>query len=370
VAHAEEPVRLRGFGSLLIDADAVVADRHGKPVFVRRHGETDVPGLRMLHHVDQAFLHHAENGDVRVRRQVRQRLGVLFLAGEASAPHAFVRQPAQRRDQADIVEQRRPEALDDAPLEVQSLVQGAKHPVPAYGARFGAVIATASQQGDIDLGRHQQAAQFVVQLAGELGFFALGDLLQVAGKTGQHGRALAHDAVEFHVAFAQLQAFARPPLHIACEQHADQRDQREAESAGPGQQQARSAQVIAPAVGRRQQANALAMVEIGDQAADLGHRLLADVGVDERKRSGEVLLAIETQRAEHLAEPHARELAQFGGLRLLVFQRGGLVAGGDPVEQGVELLDRRVELPEVAGFLGQEEAALGGLGLEQQLHVA
>ena len=49
---------------------------------------------------------------------------------------------------------------------------------------------------DVELGSRQQGAEFVVQLAGEVGAFVLADGLQVMGQFGQLAGAVRHLAVE------------------------------------------------------------------------------------------------------------------------------------------------------------------------------
>ena len=102
----------------------------------------------------------------------------------------------------------------------------------------------------------------------------------------------------------------------------------------------------------------------------LRHRALADVGVQQLQRGGSIDFAVEAQRRLHFADLLAGQRAQF--LRLLgVFVEAGTAQlHDDAVEHWVERSHRRVEVAQVARVFGQQESALGGLGVEHQAQVA
>ena len=72
--------------------------------------------------MQQAFLHDAKHDDARFRPQLQFLVGVMLGVVELRASLGHV--PPQRAVQPDVIEQCRPQFLDDAALDVDSVQQG------------------------------------------------------------------------------------------------------------------------------------------------------------------------------------------------------------------------------------------------------
>jgi hypothetical protein len=97
----------------------------------------------------------------------------LISVSKSGASAGFLELPAQRREQAHVVEQRGAQFFDHATLQIDA---GAQRFVNALEALLDAGIRSGEpllQPGQIHARSHQQAAQFIVQLARQSSLFLL-----------------------------------------------------------------------------------------------------------------------------------------------------------------------------------------------------
>ena len=112
------------------------------------------------------------------------------------------------------------------------------------------------------------------------------------------------------------------------------------------------------------------VVQLPQLVAEVRHRALADVGVHQLERRVPVDLAIEAERHLHLADFLAGERAQRLRLLGVLGEAGFAQFHDDSVEHRIQRAHGRIEVAQVARVFGQQEPALGGLGIEHQSQIA
>src|SRR5689334_3218026 len=190
------------------DARAVVADREAQALGNALEDELQVLRPRMVHHVVEALLRDAEERDLEVGGEALE-LADLHLAGEPRRDARLVHVPSHRRREPEVVEQRRAQVLDDAALEVDALVDHSRQARHAV-AELGILSLVRDQPREVHLGRREDAAQLVVQLAGEALLLAL----RVGLQEGREGRQLARargDVLEDPLLLGEERAQLLPP---------------------------------------------------------------------------------------------------------------------------------------------------------------
>jgi len=122
--------------------------------------------------------------------------------------------PAQRGEQAHIVQKRRAQLLDDAPLQVDS---GGKILLHAIEPQFQVRMVFAQVlfgPGDVHARAHEQAAELVVQFARQAGLFAFRDILQMGGELDQFAGPVFDLTLELLLLITQLSSERHASTHI------------------------------------------------------------------------------------------------------------------------------------------------------------
>ncbi|MFT3960160.1 MAG: hypothetical protein QM701_01700 [Propionivibrio sp.] len=293
--------------------------------------------------------------------QVRQHLD-LHARGEIPA------QDLQRRAQPEVVQRQRPKVLDDAPLQRDDRIERLGQVPQAAGQIGGGGRQLRAHARHVQLGRRQQRAEFVMQLAGQMRAFVLARQLQVRGQFRQLGGAPAHLHFEL-VAFGldrQLlgdtmlveQAALAPEAHQ--QQHDDHGHRADADAV--------QRQRVEDAAEMRVEQPGLQFLQLAGVGADAVHLAQAEAGEDHRPRLIQPLLLDQRQHAgelvellvdvvfEALAQAQRRLQFEFGIDPAQGGQRGARVGGG------------RLIGPHVLAPAGDDVAALRGFGVGDALH--
>ncbi len=167
MTHGGKSMRTDGGESTGRYAYAVIGDLHEYGVAIDVEG--DIHGLRsrVLEDICKGLLRNAKQRDGRFGIEFRFFIRKCLEAFHARGATGLLELPAQCGEQTDIVQQRGPQFLDDAALQVDSRGEVQLHSLqtlPQFGIVFCQVLLG---PGDIHSRAHQQAAQFVVQFAGE-----------------------------------------------------------------------------------------------------------------------------------------------------------------------------------------------------------
>jgi hypothetical protein len=202
--HLLTVIRHAKHHSVLIDVEADVDAAHARAL--------DDPGKRLLRDPEQR--------DGCVGGELRLLVREIFRALEPGARAGLLELPAQRGDEADIVEQRRSQLLDDAAFQVDAGGEVLLHAVQALAQLHILRIQALFGPRDIHARPHQQSAELIVQLASERCLLALGDTLQVRGELDQLAGARLDFTLELGALLAQahrqLLATAHVPVDEAC----------------------------------------------------------------------------------------------------------------------------------------------------------
>ncbi len=124
-----------------------------------------------------------------------------------------------------MVEQRGPQVFHHSALHVHRLVDGLRQPLQARKHLGVGDLAVAFEPGDVDLGRRQNAAELVVQVAREAALVALAGGLEVAGQRGKLLGARSHLPLEqgglgFELLAMELAQLELPQHHVG--QHGEE----------------------------------------------------------------------------------------------------------------------------------------------------
>ena len=126
--------------------------------------------------------------------QVVEVLVHVDVAGQPGAARELAAMRAHRERQAEVVQVARTQALDHLVLQLDGVGQHLQHPLQALAHLARAFGQAALDPVQIHVDRREIAAERVVQLARELGFFLLGHADQVLRQLGELGGALLDHA--------------------------------------------------------------------------------------------------------------------------------------------------------------------------------
>ena len=255
-----------------------------------------------------------------------------------------------------MVEQRGPQVFHDAALHVHRLVDGLRQPLQARKHLGVGDLAVAFEPGDVDLGRRQDAAELVVQVAREAALVALAGGLEVAGQRGKLLGARSHLPLEQGGLGFELRAMELAQLELAHHhvgQHGQEREVDEADQPDADALLHQGAPDVALALIQHPQLLFLERVGLGDEVL---HQLDAVAGAHQHHGLLVAALLLGGDGEAHLVElagGHGDERAgALGGQRVALGQRR---------EVDEVLLRARhglVERLQVAPVLHQQIAAL------------
>src|SRR6266403_3719788 len=123
VAHGCEAVGCNGLEPIRRDSFAVVRDAQDKGIAIDADDQVRGLGLRMLEDVRQGFLGDTEDAYGGIWIEFGLGIGNRFRAPESGAAAGLFELPAQRREQAHVVDQGVSELLDYAALQIHSRTQ-------------------------------------------------------------------------------------------------------------------------------------------------------------------------------------------------------------------------------------------------------
>ena len=176
---------------LWVEADAVVAHRERDVAGARVDVEDRARGVCVAGNVGERFLHDAVDRGLDLRR--KPLLDAVDVGDDAHARCLEVRLdvPAHRRGEAEVVEHRRPQVVDQKAKLRQAVVHdlaGGDDVLERHGARVHRLL------GDIEVEqrRSQRLARLVVQLAADASPLVLDGLEDL----GRVGARLQRHAVE------------------------------------------------------------------------------------------------------------------------------------------------------------------------------
>ena len=363
MTHADQAVRglrqPRG-----VEADAVVLHGDFGVVGVVLHPHDHLGGIGVLADVGQRLLHHAVDGQFADFVEFDRFERCLYF--DARAVRKLARQDLERRHQPQVGQRGRAQVFDDAALERNALVERLGQVFQALGQFVCVFGQLGFDAGHVQLGGGQQRAEFVVQLARQMGAFVFHRLLQISGQLGQAGSALAHLRFK-RVALGFKQLFlARIGLAQRARLVDVQKESKERCQNAGSQPEARHVQqpIQLGAVGGnhrvclRQQRIALQLKR--------AHLLQPHVrGHDEIHHLGPLFLA-QSHRQCHLADLLRQQVAE--GLHRFALVHGARHVGAQALEQHVDVLQGRVVGRQVGAIAGEDETALARLGLDQPAH--
>ena len=220
--------------------------------------------------------------------------------------------------------------------------------------------------GHVHLGRDEDAAEFVVDVARELRLLLLAHELQVVRQLDQLGRPLLDLELEPGPVFGQRGTPRLVRGLVAPHQDPHHRGERDGERRHQQHADAGEEDVGVPARAGAVDGLAMGLRQVGHFLADLVHRALADAGVHQRLRGRRPLLVVEGDRGFQLRQLLADEVVE--AVRDLALADGAV--GDEQLRQlghrRVDLRDGRVVGLEVLAAAGQHVAALAGLGADHQ----
>src|SRR6185312_9333521 len=304
-----------------------------------------------------------EQRDAHARRHVGRVLGEVEVVLEAGTVAYLVDLPVDRGGEAEVVEQRGPQLLDDATLERYAVVERLQHARELPRERRVAIAERLGHGRHVHLGADEDAAELVVNVARQPRLFLLPHRLQVRRQLGELAGALAHLALE-PLALRRREAPAFILLaNFAAREQPDDEQQRDRARRQPLHGEAREVDVLLPARVALGDARALVDAQRGDLVAEIVHHFLAHAGVEELECRVAAAFLVERERCIHLAEFLADERVDPGKLVALHL-------GSVPGQQRDEAPEALVELGsgflvrlEVFRLVGQDVAALRRLGV-------
>ena len=166
-----------------VKANAVIAHRHFYLGVVIGQDDPHVAGLGVLADVGEGFLHQPVHHQLRRGRERHRLQRAMHL--NARLFGKFTCHDLQRGQQAQIAQSRRAQVFNDAPAQRNAAVE-VVHQMRQQFGRFGR---GAGQPGldarGVQLGRCEQGAQVIMQVARQAAALVFTGGMQVVGQLGQ-----------------------------------------------------------------------------------------------------------------------------------------------------------------------------------------
>ena len=180
------PAALEPFGAHVRRAASVVPHLEPEPAGIPRDRDVDAAGAGVAPHVRERLLQRAEQGQLRLLRQRRERGGRREGDPDGAVVAEVRHQRAQRGQEAEVVEQRGPEIVGDAPDAPDAGVDQREGLVEPFAERRAHPFA---QHPELHLHRAEDLRRLVVQLARQPAALLLVLLDHARGEPRQLDRA-------------------------------------------------------------------------------------------------------------------------------------------------------------------------------------
>ena len=320
----------------------------------RRQPDAYCGGFCVLGDVRQGFLHQPVHHQRTLWRH--RHFFQIQMHRNFARRRPLLAQDTQRRAEAQVVQRRRPQVLDDAALQRDAGVQRGvqvRHALDDFGPGLHQARTHARE---VQLRGGQQAAEFVVQLTRQVAAFVFAHRLQVARQVAELAGAAAHGFLKL-VTLRTQGVEVTQAVGVAVAQHAHRcQHRRQAREHQPQDAEAAVHQHPVTQHGGLAQLAALSHAQGLHAAVNVGHLLAANVGKHQLQRRVTVA-GVEALHGflelRHLALDQIYQFAQrFGFVRAAFRQAPHLSDGQIDVEQ------RLLEGLSVHRACGQHQAAL------------
>src|SRR5690242_9541138 len=191
LAHADEAERAGVARLLAADPASVVADADHEPATRLLEPDLHARRTRVAGDVRERLLDDAEHGD----RAIGVERGVVAADAQPAADSRprleLARLPLERRGEADVVEERRPEVPRDRLYAVDGAVHQRCHALHLLDLRGSGRLEPAAEPVEVDPERGERLAELVVDLARDPATLVLLDLEAPRRERPQLGLRLA-----------------------------------------------------------------------------------------------------------------------------------------------------------------------------------
>ena len=271
----------------------VIAHRQFYLRIAMGQADPDVAGLGVLADVGDGFLHQPVHHQLGRGLEWHSLQCAMNL--NARSFSKFTGHDLQRRQQAQIAQGRRAQVFNDAPAQRDAAVE-VVHQVNQQFGRLGRGVAqTRLDARGVQLGRCQQRAQVIVQVARQAAAFVFTRGLQVVGQLGEQSSTL-NDLGLQPVALVQHHALLFQQQHLVGKPLAQVHEQRQ--QAHSGQQRHANAaqhQHVINVLSAFDDPVGFQLEQIGGQQAEAIQMLLADAAHDDLHHGRNFALIVQAE---------------------------------------------------------------------------